>query len=77
MRQTFSLKHHRTLTTMHNLASIFKSQGRYEDAELLIKQVLQSQEKHLGSEHVSTVITRYYLASIFTSQGRYDDAEQL
>src|SRR5438876_1000052 len=59
------------------IAGYLWSRGRYNDAEALLKQVLSSQEKQLGTEHVSTLTTKHNLAVVYYSQGRYSDAELL
>ena len=65
------------LTTMHNLAFVYSSQGRYAEAEELYNRVLRSREQQLGSEHVRTLNTMHNLALVYWSQGRYAEAEEL
>src|SRR5437763_280143 len=61
----------------HRIAGYWCSRGRYSDAEVLYKQVLSSEEKQLGPEHVNTLITKDNLAQVYNSQGCYSDAEEL
>jgi tetratricopeptide (TPR) repeat protein len=51
--------------------------GRYNEAEVLFKEVVKSYETEFGCEHPSTVVSMNDLAFIYNSQGRYGDAEAL
>jgi Tfp pilus assembly protein PilF len=63
-----------TLATVHNMASVFDSQGKYDDALEWYRRALSGQEQALGSDHPSTLTTVHNMASVFDSQGKYDDA---
>jgi CHAT domain-containing protein/Tfp pilus assembly protein PilF len=52
-------------------------EGRYADAEPLIKRSLELYEKELGPEHPNVATSLSNLASLYRSQGRYIDAELL
>ena len=41
---------------MNNLASLLKSQGKYEEAEPVYRQTLALREKALGKEHIMPTI---------------------
>ena len=64
-------------TTLNNLARLYKSQGRYEEAEPLYIQALEMRRKLLGEEHPYVAITLNNLARLYKSQGRYEEAEPL
>ena len=44
--------------SINNLAGLYDSQGRYEQAEPLYRQALDIFEKVLGKDHPSTVTVR-------------------
>ena len=55
----------------------YMSNGKYNEAEELIKRALLSNEKELGSDHPDTLWTVENLASIYYKKGLYSDAEEL
>nr|WP_287130353.1 tetratricopeptide repeat protein [Candidatus Cyanaurora vandensis] len=63
--------------SLSNLAVFYKSQGRYDQAELLLQQALALRIKLLGQEHPDVAASMNNLAELYTSQGRYDQAEPL
>ncbi|KAK4220662.1 kinesin light chain [Podospora fimiseda] len=62
--------HPSTLTSMANLASTYRNQGRWEEAEKV-------EVKVLGKQHPETLISMSCLASVLDSQGKYEEAEQI
>ncbi|KPA19729.1 hypothetical protein MHK_000052 [Candidatus Magnetomorum sp. HK-1] len=66
-----------TLTSINNLAELYRSQGRYGEAEPLYKRCLQLKEEVLGPKHPSTLTSINNLAGLYRSQGRYGEAEPL
>lgn len=48
-------EHLRTLNCMHVLAQTISDQGKYADAEALIRETLALREKVLGKEHPETL----------------------
>jgi tetratricopeptide (TPR) repeat protein len=65
------------LSTMKNLGSLYKSQGRYADAEKLYRRSLEGYEKMLGADHPLTLRKVERLALLYQKQERYDAAEEL
>jgi serine/threonine protein kinase len=59
------------------LGEICRIQGRYEEAEVLFKEILQKAQNILGDEHMGTVGIKYSLAQLRTDQGDYEDANDL
>jgi hypothetical protein len=47
---------------MNNLAAVLRSQGKYEEAEGMHRQVLELREKVLDQEHPSTLSSKDSLA---------------
>jgi tetratricopeptide (TPR) repeat protein len=63
-------EHLDTASSYNDLALVYNSQNRYEEAEFLSKKALKLREKMLGKEHPSTAIT-YWRFGLF-----YKDQEQ-
>jgi tetratricopeptide (TPR) repeat protein len=53
------------------------SDGRYEEAEELFVQVMQTRKRVLGDEHSYTLTSMANLASTYRNQGRWKEAEEL
>jgi hypothetical protein len=66
-----------TLTSIASLASIYRDQGRWTEAEMLDVQVMETRKSILGPEHPSTLTSIANLASTYWNQGRYAEAEKL
>jgi len=62
---------------MANLASTYRNQGRWKEAEDLFVQVMETSKRVLGVEHPSTLTSMANLASTFWNQGRWKEAEDL
>ncbi|KZP22336.1 TPR-like protein [Athelia psychrophila] len=69
--------HLSTLTTVSNLAGLYESQGKLDEAESLYGRALTGREKQLGADHLSTLTTVSNLAVLYQSQGKLDEAESL
>jgi hypothetical protein len=69
--------HPSTLTSMANLVSTCRNQGRCEEAEKLEVQVMKKRKRVLGAEHPSTLTSMANLASTYRNQGRWKEAERL
>ncbi len=63
--------------SLNNLALLYKSQGRYEEAEPLYRHALAINEKKLGPEHPYVAAALNNLALLYKFQGRYEEAEPL
>ena len=59
---------------MNNLASTYRSQRRWDDAEKLSVQVMESRKTKLGADHPDTLTSMNNLAHTWKSQGRDADA---
>jgi pentatricopeptide repeat protein len=62
--------HPSTLTSMHNLASTYGNQGRWEEAEKLFVQAMETLKTKLGADHPHTLASMNNLASTYQEQGR-------
>jgi tetratricopeptide (TPR) repeat protein len=70
-------EHTDTATSLNNLALLYKNQGKYEQAEPLIKRALAIRERVLGPDHPDTAISLHWLAYIYSNQGKYEQSELL
>src|ERR687887_161446 len=70
-------EHPDTLTSMGNLASTYRNQGWWKEAEELEVQVMETRKRVLGQEHPDTLISMGNLASTWRNQGRYNKALRL
>ena len=64
-------------TSIDNLAQLYYSQGRYEEAEPLYLQALKLRRKVLGEENSYVATSLNNLAVFYHSQRRYEEAESL
>jgi hypothetical protein len=62
---------------MGNLASTYRNQGRWKEAEELEMQVMETRKKVLGQEHPDTLTSMNNLAFTLKSQGCDVDAIEL
>jgi tetratricopeptide (TPR) repeat protein len=70
-------RHPSTLTSMANLASTYQNQGRWNEAEKLQVQVMETRTRVLGKEHPDTLTSMANIASTYRDQGRWNEAEKL
>ncbi|KIJ90039.1 hypothetical protein K443DRAFT_15573 [Laccaria amethystina LaAM-08-1] len=75
--KTFGEMRQSTLTSMANLASTFVRQGKFDEAEKLLIQVLNLCTMQLGLEHPDTLTNMNNLAFTFSKQGNLEEAEKL
>ncbi|KAL2142256.1 hypothetical protein VTI28DRAFT_1393 [Corynascus sepedonium] len=69
--------HPDTLTSMANLASTYRNQGRWEEAEQLGMHVLETRKTKLGANHPDTLASMNNLAFIWKYMARHRDAIDL
>ena len=75
--RTLGPEHPSTVTTLHNLATVYRDTGRYAEAEALFEQVRAINERTLGPEHPLTATTLANLAGVYRDTGRYADSTNL
>jgi tetratricopeptide (TPR) repeat protein len=63
--------------SLNNLANLYKSQGRYTEAEPLYLEALDLTKRLLGDNHPDVAQSLNNLAYLYQSQGRYTEAEPL
>ncbi|MCI0410825.1 MAG: CHAT domain-containing protein, partial [Acidobacteria bacterium] len=76
-RQHLGPEHPDTLGSLNDLAMLYGSQDRYEEAEPLLQKALRLRTKVLGPEHPDTLGSLNNLALSYRAQERYGEAEPL
>ncbi|KAJ5393627.1 uncharacterized protein N7487_011268 [Penicillium crustosum] len=61
----------------NTLARVHYDEGRWEAAEQLELQVMETRKTKLGEDHPDTLTSMANLASTYRNQGRWEEAEQL
>ena len=67
-------EHPGVATTLNGMASVYRSQGRYEEALEHYERALAVRRKALGEEHHYVGDTLYNIAEVYDNQGRYSEA---
>jgi len=65
------------VTSYNDLANLYKSQEKYNEAELLYKRSLKINETELGKDHLDVATSLNHLAMLYYSLGKYEEAEPL
>src|SRR5690606_37886816 len=60
-----------------NLAVLYRDQGRYGEAEPLLRRCLEIHKEQLGAYHPETANALNNLAGLYYYQGRFDETEPL
>lgn len=60
-----------------DLASLYRSEGRYQDAEVLCIRALAIQDQTIGAKDPETIRTLKELAMVYRAQGRNREADDL
>jgi len=68
---------HQFAVSLNGLASLYRNQGEYNEAEPLFLRSLSIMEKQLGENHLDVAINLNNLAGLYTDQGKYNEAEPL
>lgn len=66
-----------TLTTLHHLGLVLRAKGRIEQAETMLRRVLDRRADQLGADHPSTMTVRHDLAATLHATGKFAEAEAL
>lgn len=66
-----------TATLLNMLGELYRSQGRYNEAEPLFKRSLAMRERELGPDHTKVAESLNNLAVLYHNLRRYNDAEPL
>ena len=69
MERALGPDHPNVATSLNNLAVLYKTQGRYADAEPLYKRSLAIREKALGPDHPDVATSLNNLAALYKNSG--------
>jgi CHAT domain-containing protein len=75
--RTLGEGHSATISSLDNLANLFRAQERNDEAERVYKRALAAKERTLGKDDGDTLTSVSSLASLYRAQGRYKEAEPL
>ena len=64
-------------TSLNNLALLYQAQGKYAEAEPLVKRALAIYEKALGPEHPDVARSLENYAALLRETARADEAERM
>jgi CHAT domain-containing protein len=70
-------EHPDVATSLNNLAALYEDQGKYSEAEPLLKRALQIRERALGPNNLYFAQSLMNLANLYRYAGRQADAERL
>lgn len=59
------------------LGNTWRNMGRYEEAEVQLREALKAQRLSLGEHHPDTLLTMKRLATVLTEQSEFQEAEEL
>jgi len=76
-RRVLGPEHQDTLAAMSALATVYKDQKRFVDAERLGRQTLEIRRRRLGPSHPDTANAKYDLACTLALSGRRTQALEL
>lgn len=74
---SFSASDPRRATCLNNLASVYRLEGKYDQAETSYQQALDILDRAFGSKHLAVATALNNLADLYRVQRRFDDAEPL
>ena len=60
-----------------NLGNALKAQGKYVEAEKLLRQTLETMRRDLGERHPDTLVSIHNLAEVLAMAGMVPEAEAL
>jgi hypothetical protein len=63
------------MTTVMNIASLLVLQCKFQESEVLSRELLGVQQRVLGAEHPTTLATRYTLCLVLYEQEKFVEAE--
>ncbi len=75
--EVLGVEHPDTLLSIGNLEHTYNNQGRYEEAEELLVQVMNIRIRVLGKVHPHTLSGMSNLGVSYHNQGRWDEAETI
>ncbi len=77
LRKHLEASHPDLVSSLNNLASVYRDQGRHGDAELLYRRSLAIFETAPAADHPDLAMSLNNLASLYQAQARHGEAEHL
>ena len=77
MQENLGDSHPFIASTLNNIASLYRSQKKYEQAEAFYQKALSMRKDLLGDRHPDVATSLNNLAVLYCYQNRYDDAKLL
>ncbi len=77
IKRLFNGDHPDVAQSLNNLALLYQSQGRYEQAEPFLEQALEMRKRLFNGDYPDVASSLNNLAALYQSQGRYEQAEPL
>ena len=62
--------------SMHELATLYKVQGRYDKAEELLLKAVKGRRLKLGDSHPDTLESWHTLINLYEARGKPEEAEE-
>lgn len=73
-KQNLGLKHPETLVYMNNLAYLYSTEGRFDDAEKLHLTTYELRKEVYGEDHQDTLTSMNNLGHVYQRQGKFEKA---
>ena len=77
MRRALGAAHPSTMSALGGVAAILNAEGRYAEAEPIVREVVELQKRVLGPEHPSTLLSIHDLSQALDGQGKHEEGERL
>jgi len=74
-RKKLGPEHRSTLVTMGNLSDTLTDEGKYSEAEQMVRQTLETEQRTLGPDHTDTLVTTMGLAEVLKKEKRFAESE--
>jgi Flp pilus assembly protein TadD len=76
-KRVLGADHPSTLISINNLAATYGNLGRWDEAEELEVQVIQTSKRVLGQDHPDTTASMANLALTYSLQGKHEEARKV
>jgi hypothetical protein len=77
LKKTLNKENIKTLYSLKLLASVYRYQERWTEAETIKVQMMKTIQKILGNEHPDTLTSIANLASTYSKQGRWTETKKI
>ena len=77
LRRAQGAEHNDTLICMNMLGLLYRSEGKYAEAERVLTRALDIRRRTLGADHPDTIKSMNSLARLYRSEGKIAEAETM